>query len=308
MNTARKIRRGLHRLLFNPLFNRPYFLSLEVSSYCNADCKDMCQFARSYTYPRQHFLGSYIELLQMLKPGVVSLIGGEPLLNPKILDHIRDVSRELDRLTISLDFSDERHDSIRGINGLQRKIVDCLDRVKECGISKPRVGLQAVMRRDNVEDIERLAILAESYSISLSVNPYSPVKTRNYALTLENQASLQSSWLSLVERFGSTITSPFSLREAIAEYLITGKYGEHCLGGQAFGYVTVDGKYRVCDAVKESERDLWEEVREYSSVNKCVNCALACRTNTEAVYRSVTRFVNEPRQSIGMLLELYKQK
>lgn len=154
MKQSSRLVKGIARYADILINNRPVLVNLEVIKSCNATCH-FCVCWKMDAGPR---LRDYAPVIKKIKPIVVSINGGEPLLRKDICDIIRQVSENtihtnmitnaglltrekarevigagLDQLTISMDYLDERHDKVRGIPNLSNHIKSIIPQIQEDG-------------------------------------------------------------------------------------------------------------------------------------------------------------------------------
>src|SRR3989344_9680047 len=76
------------RYFSNRISGKPFYVSVEVTDHCNADC-GFCGFRKSNDRTRTaHPQKSYLPQLLELNPVVVGFVGGEPLLRKDLEDLI----------------------------------------------------------------------------------------------------------------------------------------------------------------------------------------------------------------------------
>jgi hypothetical protein len=139
-----------------------------------------------------------------LMPGdiVVSINGGEPLLRNDICDIVRQVRLHvmyvalitnaglltlekahalkeagLDQLTISLDYLDERHDKVRGIPGLFKRISGLVPQIRNQVLEN--IVLNTIIMDSNLDDVVTIAKQAHEWGIKVSFSAYSANKADN---------------------------------------------------------------------------------------------------------------------------------
>ncbi|HSW39618.1 MAG TPA: radical SAM protein, partial [Acidobacteriota bacterium] len=119
---------------------RPVVVSFEVTDSCTCYCKH-CDHGGPRDDSRNMKPSDYRKYMEVLKPCVVQVSGGEPLLRPDLDDIVRNIKSDsglpfiilvsnwslmtveryrqlreagVDEFCVSLDFPDERHDDFRG--------------------------------------------------------------------------------------------------------------------------------------------------------------------------------------------------
>lgn len=137
--------------------------------------------------------------LNQVAPQIVSIGGGEPLLHPDILGVVRALARYhfpvmicngwyvtpekarnlwqagMHEISISLDYADaERHDEQRGRKGAFDRAVRGLKTLYETRTQRhQRVHMISVVMDDNIDDVDRLAKLADSIGVTYLITLYS---------------------------------------------------------------------------------------------------------------------------------------
>ncbi len=294
---------GSKRYFENMISGKPLYVSLEVTERCNADC-DFCRYRRSNGKDGRvtEELDSYLEIIKLLNPAVLGLSGGEPLIRADLEKLVEEAKRKakvpgvtvstngslltperyftlseagLDRLNISLDFASSRHDEIRGIPGLHKRITRFLEQIN--GEKGAKVMLNIIYMKDNLSDIPEIISLAESCSAQVSLIPYSPVKNGNY----QHVATGTDGSFGRLQIANADVvaTSRFIIANT-ERYLKTGAFGK-CDAGRSFLWVLPDGRLRACLERPESEGTTLKEVRAYKNVSDCNSCYYACRSYPE---------------------------
>lgn len=133
--------KGLLKLGMTTLARRPRLVNLEVTKFCNAKC-DFCDYWKTKESPQ---LDDYVDVVKRIRPLMVSITGGEPLLRKDLPQIIRRIHESmffiyigmvthgqllsvqkanelweagLDQLSISMNWMGAAHDKERGIPGL----------------------------------------------------------------------------------------------------------------------------------------------------------------------------------------------
>src|SRR5262245_5888891 len=85
--TPRQKVAAISKYVGNRLHHRPMLASIEMTQHCNACC-DFCDDWKTQHSPK---LGDVVDMTRKLNPMVLSLTGGEPLIEKRIPSIIRDV-------------------------------------------------------------------------------------------------------------------------------------------------------------------------------------------------------------------------
>ncbi len=283
----------------------PLLVNLEVTRRCNARC-DFCRYWHTKAEDR---LDDYTPVIRKLKPTMVMVTGGEPLIRHDlegIVRQIKSCSRTIyvgmvsngalmtvararalweagvDQVGMSLDFLDERHDQARGIPGLAARVMDVAPRLVAAGIHN--VAVNTVIKGDNLDQILPIVDWARERRIRVSISTYTPVKAGNtdYNIATDQMNRLRAIVRELIElrAHDDTITSSTYYLERIPEFAATGFMGG-CQAGRRILTVAPNGDIQRCS---ESE-----VVCHYSSWSphrlrptRCGACWVPCRGEAQA--------------------------
>ncbi len=300
-------RRNIATLLRLPnvtLAGYPAVANIEVTRRCNAQC-DFCRYPHTR---RDDRLDDYVPVVRRLKPLVVALSGGEPLLRGDLERIIADIRREfpavfislvtngslltvaravalwragLDQLAVSLDFPDERHDLARGIPNLARHVMDIVPQILTAGFD--RIMLETVVKADNLDAIPPLVAWAETHGVKVAISTYTAVKSGNAAHTVAavDFGRLRSviDWLVDHKGRSSTVVSSSYYLRRIPEFFEHGVPG--CGGGTNFVDVRPDGFVQPChDLEAGCHYSEWRPGK--FERPDCSACWCSCRGESEA--------------------------
>src|SRR5512136_1971775 len=165
----------------NWLRERPIVVSFEVTDSCTCYCKH-CDHGGPRDTSRDLKPSDYRKYMEVLRPCVVQVSGGEPLMRPDLIEVVRNIKRDsgipftilvsnwslmteerylqlreagVDEFCVSLDFPDERHDDFRGLPGLYRHLSEIMPKVSALGYDD--VVLNNCITAPNVEEINAIA-------------------------------------------------------------------------------------------------------------------------------------------------------
>ncbi len=307
--------RGIESALRFPmarLAGYPLLVNLEVTRRCNARC-DFCRYWRTKVENR---LDDYTPVIRQLKPTMVMVTGGEPMLRrdlEQIVRQIKSCSRTihvgmvsngalmtvprgrilwdagLDQIAMSLDFMDARHDRARGIPRLSAHVQEVAAELVREGVRN--VAVNTVIKGDNLDEIIPIVRWAGDHGIKVSISTYTPVKSGNtrYNIATEQMERLDEvvEQLIYLRRHGDTITSSTYYLERIPEFARTGYVGG-CRAGERMLTVAPNGDVQRCS---ESE-----VVCHYSAwaprqirPKQCGACWVPCRGEIQAPMITVER-------------------
>lgn len=292
------------RYFLTRLFKRPTLVNLEVTKTCNA----FCSFCNYYLTPKnEKRLIDYSRIIQKVKPFVVSITGGEPLLRKDLEQIIKKIKKShwgcyvgmitngalltkerarslrnagLDQISISLDFPDKRHDKSRGIPGLFNRIMKVIPYLKDMGFY--RISFNTVITRENIKDLTRIADLALSLGINVSYSSYSSMKNGNLDLIPSNGFidTLRDTIDKLIEHkkaYRNVMNSEYYLLK-IPEYFGNGGI-KGCLAGVKFIQVTPQGEIKRC-AEFPAEYTIDTFPGKFEKTD-CTECWYSCRGESE---------------------------
>jgi MoaA/NifB/PqqE/SkfB family radical SAM enzyme len=192
----------------NWLAERPIVVSFEVTDACTCFCKH-CDHGGPRDESRNLKPADYRRYMEALRPCVVQVSGGEPLMRDDVVEIVRNIKggsdpavhhpgfqlvahdrgevpglREagIDQFSVSLDFPDERHDDFRVYPGLYRHLEDLIPRLAKLGHDD--IVLNSCITSENVGEIGAIADKAREWGVNLCYSAYSARRTgcRDYFL------------------------------------------------------------------------------------------------------------------------------
>ena len=185
----------------NWVADRPIVVSFEVTDSCTCHCRH-CDHGGPRDDSRNLRPSDYRRYMQALRPCVVQVSGGEPLLRPDLVEIVRNIKdasglpytilvsswslmtadlyvrlREagIDQFSVSLDFPDDRHDYFRSYPGLYRHLEDLVPRMARLGHDD--IVLNSCITSENLEEINAIADKAREWGVNLCYSAYSPRRT-----------------------------------------------------------------------------------------------------------------------------------
>jgi MoaA/NifB/PqqE/SkfB family radical SAM enzyme len=247
--------------------------------------------------------------MEALRPCVVQVSGGEPLMREDVVEIVRNVKggstvpytilvsnwsemteakylalREagVDHFSVSLDFPDERHDYVRVYPGLYRHLEDLIPRLAKLGHDD--IVLNSCITSENVGEIGRIADKARAWGVNLCYSAYSARRTgcRDYFLdSAEQLAELNRQLDRVEERRDSTnwiVNAPTTL-EATRRYFAN-KGTPGCKAGLRFLVVTADGGLQPCSMQfrRYALEDRKRMIEEFTAQNRCDQCYVSIRS------------------------------
>jgi radical SAM protein with 4Fe4S-binding SPASM domain len=305
------------------LSKSPLYCSWQVTYRCNFQCS-FCGYWKMKTSKEDELPVSEFALgsrkLRRLGPMFISLAGGEPLIRkdlPEIVSAVAShhfpfittngwlVTPERARrlfqsglmgAVVSLDFADEkRHDENRGKEGAFRRAVAAVKYFVEAKVNKlQKVDITAVLLKENVDEMEKLIILARNLGAEFTLQPYARIKTdgQDDAGIMDHSVTKEVSdhLLNLKRRYPHFRSSQQYLRR-YDDFFAGGVDG--CQAGRLF--FNIDHKGDIAKCVEDMEnpvgnvrtigiRELKNALLRKQRENRCKACWYGCRGEVECFY------------------------
>jgi MoaA/NifB/PqqE/SkfB family radical SAM enzyme len=244
-----------------------------------------------------------------LRPPVIQISGGEPLLRKDVEDIIKAVKqpngtpyivfvtngalltverfnrlREIgvDAYSISLDYPDERHDDFRSIPGLFGRIRDLARGVDDSGRSI--ITLNSVIQSDNFRDLPRMAEVAREWGVSINYSPYTWLRTHDMSFVISGDdlpeyADITEQLIAYKKRYGVIRTTDSFLRDMVAFFRDKSRPG--CRAGERFLVVNPDATLSPCGLIMGNYASREELIEGFTRSNTCTACNTCIRASTE---------------------------
>ena len=304
----------------NWIAERPIVVSFEVTDACTCYCKH-CDHGGPRDESRNLKPADYRRYTETLKPCVVQVSGGEPLMRPDLVEVVRAIKngrgipytilvsnwsemteekylalREagIDQFSVSLDFPDDRHDVFRGYPGLFDRLQALVPRLGALGHDD--IVLNSCITSENLSEINALADMARAWGVNLCYSAYSARRTgcRDYFLNTPEQLATLNQQLDGVERRRDQtrwLLNSTSTLNATRRYFERGGT-PGCRAGLRFLVVTADGSLQPCSMQfqKFPLEDQARMVREFTATNTCDQCYVSIRSYLD---KSFTRLLWE---------------
>jgi len=247
--------------------------------------------------------------MEALRPCVVQVSGGEPLMRDDIVEVVRSIKNGsalpytilvsnwshmtgekylalraagIDQFSVSLDFPDQRHDEFRVYPGLYRHLEDLIPRLAKLGHDD--IVLNSCITSENLGEIEAIADKAREWGVNLCYSAYSARRTgcRDYFPGSPEQIAELGARLDKVEqRRDSTnwiVNSPSTLQATRQYFANNGTPG--CKAGLRFLVVTADGALQPCSMQFQRYKleDRQRMISEFTATNPCDECYVSIRS------------------------------
>lgn len=293
--------------------DRPLVVSFELTHSCTAHCQH-CDKGGIKPGPLGLLTAEdYGRLRAELKPMVVQISGGEPLLRKDVSEIVRAIKepsglpyvilvtngrlfseekylelRELgvNQFSISLDFPDERHDDFRGSPGLFKHLSELVPALGRH--ANGDVVLNTAITRDNLPTLRGSYEKAKEWGVQISYSCYTPLRTGSMDHYISSQEDLNilrrtmNELLELKSKNGRITNSAWTLA-GVPDFFRTGNV-PGCQAGRRFMVVTPDGRLRACSMFEETYGSHREVMDQFVAHNECGGCYVSIRAYLDASY------------------------
>ena len=303
----------------NWLAERPIVVSFEVTDACTCWCRH-CDHGGPRDESRNLKPVEYDRYLEALRPCVVQISGGEPLMRDDVVEIVGRIkgsrrppytilvsnwslmtkqrylalrSAGVDQFSVSLDFPDERHDDFRVHPGLFRHLAELIPQLAKLGHDD--IVLNSCITSENVGEIHAIADIARAWGVNLCYSAYSARRTgcRDYFLTTPGQLRQLNEQLNRVEmrrdKTNWIVNAPTTL-DATRRYFAQAGAPD-CKAGLRFLVVTADGELQPCSMQFQRFRleDREKMIRDFTSRNRCDECYVSIRSYLDKTFPQLLR-------------------
>jgi MoaA/NifB/PqqE/SkfB family radical SAM enzyme len=304
----------------NWIAERPIVVSFEVTDSCTCYCRH-CDHGGPKDESANLRPNQYRRYMQALRPCVVQVSGGEPLMREDLAEIVREIKNGgrapytilvsnwspmtearylelraagVDQFSVSLDFPDERHDGFRVHPGLYQHLSRIVPRLARLGHDD--IVLNSCITSANVGEIAAIAGKAREWGVNLCYSAYSPKRTgsRDYCLTTPEQLRALNEGLDMVEAMRDQtnwIVNSRSTLNATRRYFAEG-CAPGCTAGLRFLVVRSNGMLQPCSMQdRQFPLEAREQMaREFTAHNDCGECYVSIRSYLD---KSFTQLVGE---------------
>ncbi|MBP1635967.1 MAG: Radical domain protein [Acidobacteria bacterium] len=292
----------------NWIAGRPIVVSFEVTDSCTCWCRH-CDHGGPRDRSKDLKPADYRRYMEALRPCVVQLSGGEPLMRPDIVEVARSIKggrrvpylilvsnwsemtedtylalREagVNQFSVSLDFPDRRHDDFRRLDGLYDHLEATVPRLAALGHDD--IVLNTCITSWNVDQVNKAADKAQEWGVNISYSAYSSrrIGDPQYFLNAPEQlATLRRELDGIKQRMNGTkwIANSCTTLDATERYFERGGTPD-CKAGLRFLVVTSDGALMPC-SMQFTRYRLEERARmaeEFVPANTCDQCYVSIRS------------------------------
>jgi MoaA/NifB/PqqE/SkfB family radical SAM enzyme len=321
--------RGAGRGAKNYFAGLPVCVSIEVTHGCTADCEH-CNLGGLLSEERRASPQEYVEILRAVgSPPYIQISGGEPLSRPDVFDIIRAVrgtdsvpviifvtngslldletyqrliEAGVSRVSISLDFPDDRHDAFRRCPGLFRHLSEVVPQIAKWHGGGCRVSLNTAITKANFPHVVDVAYIAQAWGVGVAYSAYTTMKTGDKSLMLSADdtrklAGLVNELIALKAR-GLPILNPPSLLKRTVRYFTKGQI-PNCGAGKRFLVIRPDGALIPCSSFQNLRYPSVAAMQTFVDQNHCGACYVAIRAYTD---RKPLQFLGDTRHLLKAAL------
>jgi MoaA/NifB/PqqE/SkfB family radical SAM enzyme len=287
---------------------RPIVVSFEVTDSCTCYCRH-CDHGGPKDDSKNMKPEMYREYMKVLRPCVVQISGGEPLLRDDLVDIVRNIKKKgglpytilvsswsrmtveryqelydagVDQFSVSLDFPDQRHDEFRGLDGLYERLEKVVPEVAKLG--NDNVVLNSCITSENVGEVNAMADKAREWGVNICYSAYSARRTgcQDLFLNSPEQLRMLNEGFDQVEtRRDDTnwVVNSTSTLNGTRQYFQNGGM-PGCSAGRRFLVVTCRGELQPCSMhfVRYGLHEQKRMIEEFTRTNTCDECYVSIRS------------------------------
>lgn len=284
---------------------KPLAVSFELTHSCTCNCRH-CDHGGKKREAKLLTASDYRRLEREMKPILLQLSGGEPLMRPDLLDIIREVkepsgmpylivvtngsllSEELylkcieagvNQFSVSLDFPDERHDDFRRHKGLFQHLSRVIPAITRHG--HRNVVMNTAITSWNLPYLEGCYEKATEWGANISFSAYTAKRTGNSEYDIQDPGQLEllrktvDRLLEIKRSNGHIVNSDWTLTGTYEFFKNDGAPG--CKAGVRYMVVNPDGTLRPCSMYDLKYTDRKEMHEQFVKTNTCDACYVSIR-------------------------------
>jgi len=309
------------RALRNYITDKPLVISFEVTHSCTCNCLH-CD--RGGTTKEKELLkpGDYPALVSSLRPSVVQVSGGEPLLRKDVVDIVKAIKNRsnglpyiifvtngsllnkenyvelkeagVDRISVSLDFPNEKHDEFRRLPGLYAHLEETIPRLA-ADFGNNDIAMNSAITKVNLPYLIDLAKKTEEWGVNISYSAYGILRTGDKSFFISSQEDLEMlqqkihELIQLKKERGGILNSTYTLMKTY-EFFKNGCI-PNCNAGRRFLVVRPNGYLIPCSMRPHHQLYSTQEemLEEFSKPNKCGECYVAIRAYSDKSFGTLLK-------------------
>jgi MoaA/NifB/PqqE/SkfB family radical SAM enzyme len=299
------------------LAGRLVHTNLQITSRCNFKCQ-ICDFWREEQRSDRDLTTDVVrvisEKLNQIGPQIVSIGGGEPLLNRDVVSMVGVLSKHhfpvmicngwyvtpqnsralfragMSEISVSVDYADpKKHDAQRGREGAYDRAIEALSILHRSRTNRnQRVNMISVIMDDNLDEVEPLIQICERLGFTYLVTLYSdrrghkdkrpiPVDVSRHLLALKQKYKHFVALRGYLARFSEGTTE--------------GGIGP-CFTGKHLCNIDSTGDVSLCidrvdepvgNILTEDMKTIEERLLQRHRSNTCTDCWTSCRDSIESI-------------------------
>jgi MoaA/NifB/PqqE/SkfB family radical SAM enzyme len=315
---------GASRWLVNTALRKPWAISIEITHNCTANCAH-CDKGDVIPGEKQAGAEEYRKIAESLRPIVVQVSGGEPLMRPDVLDIIRVLKKPgripylvlatnaslldekkyeelriagIEEFSISLDFPDARHDENRKIPGLFGHLERLVPRLAARG--NRDITMITAVTRSNYPYLMDMVRMTRGWGVRYNLSMYTSGRTKDRSLSItgEDLKPFRRVMDQVIgeSRRGANLFSTEPVLNRYYDFFANGCRAGGCKAGIRSLVVNPDGSLCPCAMKKHTAfRTLGELKKRFAETNQCDECFISLRANTEKPFRELVRDIGSAR-------------
>jgi len=311
----------------NWIKTKPICLSFELTHSCTCDCRH-CDHGGIKKDNKNLTAADYGKLAREMKPLLLQLSGGEPLLRPDLYEIISAVKEKsglpyliivtnasklnpdvyqkcidlgVNQFSVSLDFPDERHDDFRGYPGLYKHLEDVIPKIMAKGDNN--LIMNTAITSWNLPHLVECYEKAASWGANISFSAYTSLRTGDSEFEIKSPEDLAllktqiDRLLEIKRKGGKIINSDWTLTETYKFFKNKGIPG--CQAGKRTLVINPDGTMRPCSMFDLKYKSHEEVMEKFVKTNTCGGCYVSIRAYLdkgywELLYRNIMERVVAP--------------